>query len=59
MESTIPASVVETLNARGFPVATGTAGAPYFGSAQLIELRAHGVLAGAADHRREDCLLAG
>lgn len=57
-ESTIPASVVETLNARGFAVAAGAAGAPYFGSAQLIEVRANGVLAGAADHRREDCLLA-
>jgi gamma-glutamyltranspeptidase/glutathione hydrolase len=57
-ESTIPREALEALAARGFKLEPGPAGTPYFGSAQLIEIRRNGILAGAADRRREDCLLA-
>jgi gamma-glutamyltranspeptidase len=58
VEDSIPAAVLDALNSAGLAVRRGPAGTPYFGSAQVIELRANGTLAGVADFRREDCLLA-
>ena len=59
MEDRIGEELIGALIAAGFAVTRGPAGTPYFGSAQVIELRANGTLAGVADYRREDCLFAG
>jgi gamma-glutamyltranspeptidase/glutathione hydrolase len=59
LEDEFPDALLAALSRRGLAVRRGPYGTPYFGSAQVIELRANGTLAGVADHRREDCLLAG
>jgi gamma-glutamyltranspeptidase/glutathione hydrolase len=59
VEDAFPDAVLVELGERGFAVQRGPYGTPYFGSAQMIELLANGTLAGVADHRREDRLLAG
>jgi gamma-glutamyltranspeptidase len=59
IEDEFPDALLGALATRGFAVTRGPIGTPYFGTAQVIELRANGTLAGLADNRREDCLLAG
>jgi gamma-glutamyltranspeptidase/glutathione hydrolase len=52
IDDEFPDSVEAELTARGFEVARAS-GASYFGSSKCIEVLDNGVMAGAADHRRE------
>ena len=52
IDDAFPESVSKALEARGPKVARAS-GASYFGSAKCVEVMANGVLAGAADFRRE------
>ncbi len=52
IDDEFPAAVGDALTARGFEVGHAS-GASYFGSSKCIEVLEDGVMAGAADHRRE------
>jgi len=58
LEGSFPDETARKLQAEGLAVTLAQKPVPFFGSAQLIELRETGLLAGSADLRREDCLLA-
>lgn len=53
VEAEVSNATIEGLRGLGQPVKRAKPGAPFFGSAEVIEIRADGVLAGAVDHRRD------
>jgi len=53
IEATFPPATAAELGAAGIEVTTGAAEMPYFGSAEVIALRADGTLESQADFRRE------